>query len=456
MAFNWESMYQEKLRSAEDAAQLIKNGDKLLGPTGDGTPRMLWHHIAKRIKNGELSDCETLFGFNLNATDMCKPEAALKCHHIDGYITPLSRPLAQKGIIDPWPTRFSDMPRILSEYRDSNVATFTVSPMDKHGYFSVGLNASHVYSVTRRALRLGKPMKIFVEVNKNYPYTYGNNHIHISEVAALNEADWELIALPSEKPNEKDIAIAAYIAEHIPDGACLQLGIGGIPNAVGQQLANKKDLGCHTEMIVDAYLQLYKSGALTNRKKNFMPDKMIGSLVFGSKELYEFVDHNPAVEIHGIDFAVNPNIAAQNDNLIAINSIMECDLSGQCISESVGTVPYTGMGGQQDFVQAAWQSKGGKSFLTMYSTYTDKNGVEHSKISPLVNGWISINRWDVQHIATEYGCVNLKGASMRERVEKIVSIAHPGFREWLVFEAKKLNLIDSTSDINIKHMRREM
>ena len=449
-------MYQEKLRTAEESARLIENGDRLVGPTANGTPRMLWHHISERIKSNELPDCEILFGLNLNAPGMCRPETASMCHYVDGYISPVSRPLAQKGIIDPWPTRFSDIPRTLIEVRNTNVATFTVSPMDKHGYFSVGCHASHVYSATRRALRLGKPMKIFVEVNQNYPFTYGSNHLHISEITSIDEADWPLISLPPEEPGEKDIAIASYIAENIPDGACLQLGIGGIPNAVGKQLTAKKDLGCHTEMIVDAYLKLYESGALTNRKKNFMPDRMIGTIVFGSKELYEFVDHNPAVEIHGIDFAVNPSIIALNDNLMTINAIMECDLSGQCISESVGVAPYSGMGGQEDFVQAAWQSKGGKAFLAMYSSYTDKNGAEHSKISPVVSGWVAINRWDVHYLVTEYGCVDLKGATMRERVQKVVSIAHPEFRDWLVSEAKRLSLIDSRSDIDTKNMRKEI
>lgn len=449
----WQEMYKAKLRTAEKAAQMVEDGDRLVAPTGNGAPRLFWYHIAKRIENGDLRNAETLFGLNLNAPDMCRPEVASQCHYLDGYISPVSRKGAQQAVIDKWPVKFSEIPKSLIEIRDSNVATFTVSPMDKHGYFSVGCHASHTYSATRRALRRGKPMKIFVEVNRNYPYTYGNNHLHISEITSVHEADWDLIAVPPAEPTAKDIAIGSYIAEHIDDGACLQLGIGGIPNAVGKQLVRKRDLGCHTEMIVDAYLELFKAGALTNRAKNFMPDRMVGTIVFGSRELYDFVDHNPGVEIHGIDFANNPDIAAQNDDLMAINAIMECDLGGQCISESVGTAPYSGLGGQADFVQAAARSKGGKAFLAMYSTYQDKNGQQHSKIMPLVSGWVSISRWDVQYVVTEYGCVNIKGLSMSERVEKMVSIAHPDFREWLVAEAKRMNYINSCSDINLKRMR---
>lgn len=454
MTNRWQKLYQEKCLDADAAARLIENGDRISLPTANGTPRVLWQAIAKRIENDELRDCELTVGLNLNAPDICKPEIASKVYYRDGYISPLSRPMAQKGIIDPTPFRFFDIPRTLVEDRDYNVVTMTASPMDKHGWFSAALNCSHTYSVTRRRWEKGLPTKVFLEVNENAPTVYGQNHFHITEVTAIVEANWDLIALPRVEPSEKDIAIASYIAEHVPDGACVQLGIGSLPDAVGKQLTNKKDLGCHSEMIVDAYLDLYKAGALTNRKKTFMPHKSVGTIVVGSNELYEFVDNNPGVEVHGIDFCADPSIIARHDNFMAINAITECDLGGQCISESMGIKPYSGIGGQADFVQGAWQSKGGKAFLALYSSYTDKKGELHSKISPVANGWIAISRWDVQYLATEYGCVYVKGTGMRERVKNIVSIAHPDFREWLVYEAKRLNLIDSTTDINIKNMRK--
>lgn len=451
----WLSLYKEKCKTPEEAALLINNGDKVSLPTANGTPRVLWQAIAQRIAKGELTDSELTVGLNLNAPFLCTPEVAGQIHYRAGYISPFERPLAQKGIIDPWPVRFMDIPRTMMD-SDYNAVTMTATPMDKNGWFSCALNCSHSYSLTRRALKNGKPMKIFLEVNKNAPYVYGHNHFHISEVTAIVEADWELIAPPRAEICQQDVAIASYIAEQIPDGACVQLGIGGLPDAVGKQLTNKKDLGCHTEMIVDAYLDLYKAGALTNRKKTFMEDKMVGSIVIGQPDLYEFVNQNPGVEVHGIDFCADPGNIAKNENFMAINAITECDLGGQCISESMGYVPYSGIGGQADFVQGAWQSKGGKAFLALYSSFTDKNGQNHSKISPVVNGWVGISRWDVQYLVTEYGCVYLKGTSMRERVQKVVSIAHPDFREWLVSEAKRLHLIDSASDINIRHMRKEI
>ncbi len=456
MQEKWLKMYQEKLLGPQEAVKLVENGDRISFPTANGTPRVISNFLAQRIAAGELPDCELMVGLNLNAPGLAKMESASQVYYRAGYISLFERPLAKTGVIDPTPIRFFDIPRTCVEDRNYNAVFMTASPMDEHGYFSCALNCSHTYSMTRRQWRRGTPMKVFLEVNANAPFVNGFNHFHISEVTAVSESDWELIAPPRVQADEKDLAIANYIAEHIPDGACLQLGIGSLPDAVGQQLTNKKDLGCHTEMIVDAYLDLYKSGALTNRKKTFMEDRMVGTIILGGKELYSFVHRNPGVEVHGIDFCANPSNIAKNDNFMAINAITECDLSGQCISDSMGIVPYSGLGGQADFVQGAWQSKGGKAFLALYSTYTDEGGQSQSKISPVVNGWVGITRWDVQYLVTEYGCVYLKGEGMRERVRKVVSIAHPDFREWLVAEARRLNLIQSSSDVNIKGMRQEI
>lgn len=450
----WQKMYAQKRKTPAEVMDLIEDGDRITFPTANGTARVLSHHLAECIKNGEKRGLTLLTGLNLNAPGLCDKEVTDNTKYKAGYISPFERPLAQTADIDPWPVRFFDIPNALANIQDINAVFITVAPMDKHGWFSFALNCSHTYSMLKLRNEQGKPTKIFVEVNKNAPSCYGYNHIHISEVTALIEADWDLITVPPSDPSEQDIAIASYIAEHVPDEATIQLGIGALPNEVGKQLTNRRDLGCHTEMIVDGYLELYKSGALTNKKKTFMPDKMVGSIIFGCKELYEFTDNNPEVEIYGIDFCADPSIIARHDNFIAINAITECDLSGQCISESLGIKPYSGMGGQADFVQGAWQSKGGKAFLALYSSYIDKKGELHSKISSLVSGFVGISRWDVQYLVTEYGCVYLKGASMAERVERIVSIAHPDFREQLVHEAKRLNFINSTSDINIKNMRK--
>jgi len=219
---------------------------------------------------------------------------------------------------------------------------------------------------------------------------------------------------------------------------------------------NKKNLGCHSEMIVEAYLDLYEAGVMNNSKKNYMTDRFIGTMATGTKKLYEWIDHNPAIWINGLDEVCDPNIVALNDNFMSINSIIEFDLGGQIVADSMGVKPYSGMGGQPDFVEGAWRSKGGKSFLAMYSSYTDKEGKQHSKVVPKVSGWVGITRNDVQYLATEYGCVFLKGKTITEKAKLVISIAHPDFRESLVYEAKKMGLISSTSDINIKHMRKDI
>ncbi|HWQ73952.1 MAG TPA: acetyl-CoA hydrolase/transferase C-terminal domain-containing protein, partial [Syntrophomonas sp.] len=444
----WRQMYAEKLKTPEEAVKLVADGDKISFPTINGTPRFLSKALAERVMKDEVKDLELIVGLNLNATDLLKPEVLSRVHYCGGYLSPFERQVSDQMDLLVW--RFADDARLMYEVRGTNVCFMTVAPMDEHGYFSAALNCSHTYSMFQKLKANGKPVKVFLEVNKNAPTCYGFNHFHISEVTALIEADWDLIEIPSEEPNEKDIAIGSYVAEMIPDGATVQLGIGGIPNAVGKQLVHKKDLGCHSEMIVEAYLELYKCGALNNSKKNYMPDRFVATLLAGSKELYQWVDHNPAVCIYGIDECATPEFVARNDNFISINSTMECDLSGQCISETKGIIPYSGMGGQADFVQGAWQSKGGKAFLCMYSSYTDGKGELRSKISPVVNGWISISRNDVQYIVTEYGCVYLKGKTMQERVKLITSVAHPDFREWLVYEAKRLGIIQSISDVNLK------
>jgi len=456
MEQKWRQMYLEKLKTPEEAVELIEDGDGISFPTINGTPRFLSKALADRIVKDEVKDLEFIVGLNLNAPDLIRPEVLSRVHYCGGYLSPFERPAAQNNTMDVLVWRFFDDARLMADVRGTNVCFMTAAPMDNQGYFSCALNCSHTYSLYQKLKRQGKPVKVFLEVNKNAPACYGYNHFHISEVTALIEADWDLIEIPSEAPNEKDTAIASYVAEYIPDGATIQLGIGGLPNAVGKQLVNKKDLGCHSEMIVEAYLDLYKCGAMNNSKKSYLPDRFVATLMAGSKELYQWADQNPSINIFGIDECANPNLIGLNDNFMAINSTLECDLSGQCISESVGIIPYSGLGGQADFVQGAWQSKGGKAFLCMYSSYTDKEGTLRSKISPVVNGWVSVTRNDVQYMATEYGCVFLKGKTMFERVKLITSIAHPDFREGLVYEAKKLGMIHSTTDINIKAMRKEI
>jgi acyl-CoA hydrolase len=306
--------------------------------------------------------------------------------------------------------------------------------MDKHGFFSTGINPDYAYGVAKQK----QPHKILLEVNEHMPVTYGNNHLHISEVDAVVENTCPLYCLPDIPVNQRDEAIARYIVEQIPDGACIQLGIGGIPNAIGKYLGEKKDLSVHSEMICDSFRDLYLQGVITSGQKTYMQGKWVATFVLGSQALYDFVNKNPMIELWGAEWVNKPGIAALNDNLMSINTALEVDLAGQCASEPIAYRQYTGVAGQSDFVHAAWQSKGGKSFFATYSTYTDKEGKLQSRIVPKINDFVSVGRADVQYIVTEYGIVYLKGRSIKSRIKEIIAIAHPDFRDWLTFEAQKL------------------
>jgi acyl-CoA hydrolase len=315
----------------------------------------------------------------------------------------------------------------------------TVSAMDKHGYIQ-HRNQPGIY------LWFYSPQsgcKILAEVNQYMPKTFGNNHFHISELAAIVENDVPLFELPPIPITEQDELIGQYIAERVPDGACLQLGIGGMPNAVAKYLTHKKDLGIHTEMLCDTMVDLYEAGAITGARKKLLPRKWAACFAMGTKRLYDFMADTPMVALYDSEWINDPYNIAKNDNVVSINATLEVDLSGQCASEAIGTRQYSGAGGQMDFTEGTWRSNGGQAFLALYSTYTDKNGVKHSSIVPTLTpgALVTTTRNDVQYVVTEYGVAWLKGFDLRQRVKDLVRIAHPDFRDWLLEEARKLKYI---------------
>jgi acyl-CoA hydrolase len=334
------------------------------------------------------------------------------------------------------PGRLGDVPHWPNSGRSFNVVMCQVAPMDKHGYFSLGTSCDYVLPWSKTA------EIVLVQVNEKMPRTFGRNFIHVSEVTAIVEETVPLATLPSVPPNENEQIIGQYIADLVEDGACIQLGIGGIPNAVGLALETKKNLGVHTEMIADSIRILWEKGVVNNRAKNFMPDIMVATFALGPQELYDWLDNNPMVHFYPTDFVNDPFIIAQNDKMISINSTLEIDLSGQACSESIGHVPYTHTGGQADFVFGAGRSLGGKSVLAFESTYMTKEGLK-SRIVPhlKLGSFVTTARYDIQYCATEYGVVNLKAQTLWERVRRLVSIAHPDFRDQLLFDARKANFI---------------
>ena len=337
------------------------------------------------------------------------------------------------------PMRYSELPRYYYDHiTPPDVAMFQVAPMDKHGYFNFGLSASHVKAVCEMA------KVVIVEVNENMPRCLGgfDNCIHVSEVDMIVEGRNDPMGIqPSGTATEVDRAVAKLIVEQIPDGACLQLGIGGMPNTVGAMLCESdlKDLGVHTEMYVDAYVDLAMAGKVTCMKKNIDRGRQVFAFAAGTQKLYDYLDDNPACMAAPISYTNDIRTIAAIDNFISINNAVDVDLYGQVNGETAGTKQISGAGGQQDFVLGAYLSKGGKSFICLSSTHADKDGTLHSRIRPtLQNGSVVTDtRVNTMYVVTEYGCVCLKGLTVWERAEKLISIAHPDFREELIREAEK-------------------
>jgi acyl-CoA hydrolase len=308
----------------------------------------------------------------------------------------------------------------------------------------ISLSLSNVYE--KRMLKAAKI--VVLEVNPNYPFTHGDCIVDMNEVDYLVKTQYPVVELKDEPINEKDRAIGAFIAPLVPNGACLQLGIGGIPNAVAHALKNKKDLGVHTEMLTNGMLELYQAGAITNLQKHLHKGKIVCTFIAGNKALYDFVHQNPNIMMMDAHYVNNPDIIKQNPNQISINSTIEVDLTGQCCSESIGAKPFSGTGGQSDTATGAVKSEGGKSFITLHSTTVIKDAIsgqmqEISKIVPFLKpgAVVSLSRNDVDYVVTEYGVAYLRGMDTRHRAHRLIAIAHPKFRQGLLEDAKKYNIV---------------
>jgi acyl-CoA hydrolase len=320
--------------------------------------------------------------------------------------------------------------------------------MDKHGYFNFGPSASF------QKAQCEKAKVVIVEVNEQMPVCLGGNQeaVHISEVDFIVEGESKPLAqLPAAPITEIDKKIASLIMEEIEDGACIQLGIGGMPNAVGKMIAESdlKDLGVHTEMLVDSFVDMYEAGKITNMRKRLDRGKMVYTFALGTSKLYDFLHENPTCAIYSVDYTNNPFNVAQNDKVVAINNALQVDLYGQVASESSGTRHISGTGGQFDFIYGSFRSEGGKGFICLTSSYKDKNGNLHSRIVPTLEPGtiVTCHRSATFYVVTEYGKAMLKGLSNWERAEALINIAHPEFRDQLVQEAQKMGIWTATNKI---------
>lgn len=436
-----QSEYSKKKVSAAKAALLVESGHWVDYGMISQTPVLFDRALAER--RDELRDVKIRGGLLMRPLATVEADPERKAFHYHSWhLSGIERKYADRGLCSYIPMNYSSQPKYYREFLQVDVACISAAPMDRHGYFSFSLTNSAVYAM------LEKAKIVIVEVDEQLPRVCGGEHdcIHISHVDYIIEGEHEPFpVLPAAAPTDADQAMAESICSRIRDGAVLQLGIGGTPNAVGKLIAESdvKDLGMHTEMLCDAYLDLYRCGKLTNRRKTLNRGKGVWSLCLGSRALYDWAEENPGLASYPVDYINLPQNIGQQDNMVSINSCLQTDLMGQTCAETAGGRQISGTGGQLDFQYGAFLSKGGQSFLCMTSTYCDKKtGRLASRIVPALGSGSVVTdpRSHAYHLVTEQGIVNLAGCSLWERAEKMISVAHPDFRDELICEAEKMGI----------------
>ena len=432
--------YQEKLRTAEDVARMIKSGNEIFFSEFVLRPEAFDEALADRAE--ELKDVK-IEGVCLTKVPRFIEADPKRQHFIynDWHFSGVSRKLYQQGLCSYVPFTYHQGPRVIRKYKNYDFVVVSARPMDGQGYFNYGMSNS----LTSAAITKAK--KVVVEINENMPHCLGGNQesVHVSRVDYIIEGhNQPIMELPPSQPSETDAQIAQNIMQEIEDGSCLQLGIGGLPNVIGSMIADSdlQDLGIHTEMLVDSMVDLYDVGKITGNQKTMDRFKMVYTFAMGTNKLYEFLHNNPACASYPVNYTNNPRVIAANDKVVAINNAIEVDLFSQVCSESVGTAQISGTGGQFDFIFGAFNSRGGKGIIGLSSTYKDKDGVVHSRIVPTLQpgSIVTVPRSCVQYIATEFGIVQLKGKSTWERAEALIGIAHPMFRDELTKQARDMKI----------------
>lgn len=428
---NYEQEYRQKLCSPQEAASIVKSGDHLCFPLGVGEPTLLVRALAARKRELE--------GVVVNQQHHLCPdyftEDSVPHIRVNAWFTShVSREAVQKGWADFVPNHFSEVPKLLRDYWPIDVAGTVVSPMDEYGFFTCSLSVGYTLEAVKKA------GKVVVQVNPHAPRTHGNCHIHISEVDHIIECDEPLKELEIPAISAVEEAIGGYIAERVADGSTLQMGWGGIPNAVCKAMLSKKDLGIHTELISNGIVDLMLAGAVNNSRKTINRGKSLGTFALGTKQVFEFMNGNPMIEMHPVDYVNDPYVIGQIDNMVAINATIQVDLLGQCCSESFGHLQWSGSGGQADFARGANRSRGGKGFICTASTA--KNGTVSCIVPTLAPGSsVTTSKNDVDHVVTEFGVAKLRGQTAKQRAMNLINVAHPDFRGELMEAARRMNRI---------------
>lgn len=438
---NVQEIYRSKLATADQAAAVVKSGDWVDYGWSAGHPVALDAALARRMS--ELHDVKIRGGICMWVPEIFKIEnpADHFCWN-SWHMSGIERKAIDQGFAFYNPLRYSELPRYYREHiAPPDVAMFQVCPMDEHGYLNFGPNASHLMAVCETA------KTVILEINRNMPRCYGGSEteIHVSQVDMIVEGDNPAMAeMGAGAPSAVDEAVAKLIVEEIPNGACLQLGIGGMPNAVGSMIADSdlKDLGVHTEMYVDAFVDIAMAGKINGSKKSIDRGRQVFAFAAGTKKLYDYINENPAVMAAPVSYTNDARTIAQIDHFMSINNAVDLDLTGQINAETAGTRHISGAGGQLDFVLGAYLSKGGKSFICCSSAFKGKDGVLRSRIVPTLapGSAVTDTRTNLHYLVTEYGKVCLKGLSTWERAEAIISVAHPDFRDQLIKDAERLKI----------------
>jgi acyl-CoA hydrolase len=427
---SWIAEYESKKKTAREAMKAVESGMRVWMHANSGFPQVLANALADHAPN--VRDVEVAHLLGLGYANYAEPQYAASYRPNALFIGSNVRKAINEGRADYVPIHLSEIESMFTNgLMPIDVALIQVSTPDSHGFVSLGASVETTLTAARAA------RYVIAQVNDQMPRTCGNSYLHVSEIEAIVEASEPLVDLPAHEPTAEQRAIAKNIASLIEDGATIQTGIGGIPDAILPFLTDRKDLGVHTETISEGAIPLIESGVINGHRKSLNQNKIVVGFVLGTRKMYDYVDENQIFDFRPNSYTNDPYIVAKNDNMVAINSAMEIDITGQVCSDSVGQYFYSGFGGQLDFIRGAGRSKNGKPVIAIPSTA--KNGTV-SKIVPMLKPGAGVvtTRADVHYVATEYGMVNLHGKNVRQRAELLISIAHPKFRQELMDHCEKM------------------
>ena len=434
----WTSTYESRVVTPQEAVKAINSGDRVFLTGNVSVPQKILAALVEYAP--QINDVEICQALTVGPADYVSPamEGHLRVNSI--FISANIRKAVHAGRADFTPVLLSEFPLLFKRgYLPLDVAIIHVSPPDEHGFCSLGVEVGLTKTPAENA------KIIIAEVNEQMPRTLGDSFIHVSRLDYIVPVNYPIAELPmgGDEPSVVVQKIGAHIAELIPDGATMQLGIGAIPDAVLKFLFDKKDLGIHTELFSDSVIELVNAGVLTNAQKSLHPGKIVAGFMLGTKRLYDWADDNPLIELHRTEYVNDPFVIAQNDRMVAINSAIEIDLTGQVCADSIGPKLYSGVGGQLDFIYGASRSKGGVPIIALPSVNTMKDGTAVSKIAAMLQHGAGVvtSRNHVRYIVTEYGVADLYGKTIRQRAMQLINIAHPEFRDELKKQASDLNYI---------------